>query len=184
MNTLTIATPVLSSQDIRAGELASELAAKLMGLAKGASALMLETAQAWVKTLDKAHLITAHGLAVMRITEAHKGSEAAQRRVTSTMLGQLKTVLTAVEDGRANSDKVARAKNWSTLLTYCTPKREADESEPLDVISDRLITLCLFAIKNEMSLSDLEDELTSAWDTAQAEMNRKAASKKETDDDE
>jgi hypothetical protein len=183
MNTVTLTAPTLSTQDIKAGELASELAMRLMGLAKGASALMLETAQSWVKTLDKAHLITAHGLAVMRITEAHKGSEAAQRRVTSTMLGQLKTVLTAVEDGRANADKVARAKNWSTLLTYCTPKREADESEPLDAIADRLVNLCLFAIKNEMGLSDLEDELTSAWDIAQAEMTRKAASKKDKDDE-
>jgi hypothetical protein len=183
MNTLVINAPVLSSQDIKAGELASELAAKLMGLAKGASALMLETAQAWTATLDKAHLVTAHGLAVMRINEAHKNSEAAQRRVTSTMLGQLKTVLIAVEDGRANADKVARAKNWSTLLTYCTPKREADDVEPLDAVADRLVTLCLFAIKNEMSLSDLEDELTSAWDIAQAEMARKAASKKDSQED-
>jgi CheY-like chemotaxis protein len=183
MNTVTLTAPTLSTQDIKAGELASELAMRLMGLAKGASALMLETAQSWVKTLDKAHLITAHGLAVMRITEAHKGSEAAQRRVTSTMLGQLKTVLTAVEDGRANADKVERAKNWSTLLTFCTPKRESDDVEPLDAIADRLVTLCLFAIKNEMGLSDLEDELTSAWDIAQAEMARKAASKKDKDDE-
>ena len=182
MNTLVLNTPALSTQDIKAGELASELAARLMGLAKGASALMLETAQTWTATLDKAHLLTAHGLSVMRITEAHKGAEAAQRRVTSTMLGQLKTVLTAIEDGRANADKVARAKNWSTLLQYCTPKREADDIEPLDAISDRLVNLCMFAIKNEMALSDLEDELTNAWDIASAEMARKASTKKESDE--
>lgn len=184
MNTLTINAPVLSTQDIKAGELASELASRLMGLAKGASALMLETAQAWVKTLDKAHLLTAHGLATMRINEAHKGTEPAQRRVTSTMMAQLKTVLTAVEDGRCSIDKVERAKNWSNLLQFCTPKREADESEPLDVISDRLVTLCMFAIKNEMSLSDLEDELSNAWDMASAEMARKASEKTHKEEDE
>jgi hypothetical protein len=183
MNTL-VTTPILSTQDIKAGELASELASRLMGLAKGASALMLETAQVWIKALDKAHLLTAHGLATMRLAEAHKGTEPAQRRVTATMMSQLKTVLTAVEDGRCSIDKVERARNWSNLLQFCTPKREADEQEPLDVISERLVTLCLFAIKNEMTLSDLEDELSNAWDMAQAEMSRKASEKTHKEEDE